>query len=206
MIDTEALCNRTGVETCAALGLDVSLAFFETLAGVHDAERIRRLSDLTGAAIDPEAFNALWDEKTYLKFKDGIPVKPGVFTLLAKIREIGLPMAIATSSRRLPGHAKIETAGLRDWVSAIVTFDDVAAPKPAPDAFLLAAKMLGATPADCLVFEDSEVGSEAAWAAGMKVVQVPDIHPSSGRFAHHVAPSLLTGAQMAGLIVASEPV
>jgi HAD superfamily hydrolase (TIGR01509 family) len=200
LIDTETLCNQTGVATCAALGLDVSLAFFETLAGIHDAERVRRLSELTGVAIDLDSFNALWDEKTYVRFNDGIPLKAGVFELLAQVKALGLPMAIATSSRRGPALAKIEVTGVGPWVQAVVSYDDVAAAKPAPDAYLLAARFLGMAPADCLVFEDSEVGTKSAWDAGMTVVQVPDIHAASGAYAHFVAGSLLEGAKAAGLV------
>jgi HAD superfamily hydrolase (TIGR01509 family) len=200
LIDTESLCNQTGIDTCAALGLDVSLGFFESLAGVHDAERIRRLSDLTGQTIDPGQFNALWDEKTYARFKDGIPIKPGVFDLLHQIRAMGLPMAIATSSRRLPALTKLEVTGLRQWMGAVVTCDDIAQPKPAPDAYLHAADLLGVIAARCLVFEDSEVGTRSAWDAGMTVVQVPDQHPASGKHAHFVANSVLEGARAAKLI------
>lgn len=200
LIDTETLCNQTGIDTCAALGLEVSLAFFETLAGIHDAERIRLLSELTGVAIDPDQFNALWDEKTYARFKDGIPLKPGVFDLLAQIRALGLPMAVATSSRRLPALTKLDVTGLGLWMQAVVSFDDIAQPKPAPDAYLHAAALLEVAPVDCLVFEDSEVGTKSAWDAGMTVVQVPDIHAASGKFAHFVAESLLEGARAAGLI------
>ena len=200
LIDTETLCNQTGVQTCAALGLNVSLAFFETLAGIHDAERIRLLSAHTGAPIDPDQFNALWDEKTYVRFKDGIPLKPGVFDLLAQTRALGLPMAVATSSRRLPAATKLDVTGLRSWMDAVVSFDDIAQPKPAPDAYLHAAALLGVAPVDCLAFEDSEVGTQAAWDAGMTVVQVPDIHAASGRYAHFVAGSLLDGAKAAGLL------
>jgi beta-phosphoglucomutase-like phosphatase (HAD superfamily) len=81
----------------------------------------------------------------------------------------------------------------------VITLDDVTAAKPAPDPYLLAANKLGVAPARCLVFEDSEAGAEAAHRAGCRVVQVPDVVPSEGRWAHHLAPSLLEGALAAGL-------
>jgi beta-phosphoglucomutase-like phosphatase (HAD superfamily) len=56
---------------------------------------------------------------------------------------------------------------------AIVTADDVPAPKPAPDCYLAAARALGAPPADCVALEDSATGVAAARAAGMFVVGVP---------------------------------
>lgn len=202
LIDTETLCNLTGVQTCQAMGLNVTLEQFETLAGVHDAERVRRMADWTGAKIDPDQFNALWDELSYRRFEDGIPLKPGALDLLHRVAGLRLPMAIATSSRRTPAQTKIDVIGIRPLLAAVVTCDDVATPKPAPDAYLLAASLLGVAPDRCLVFEDTEVGARAAWDAGMTVVQVPDIHPASGRYAHHVAASLLDGARVAGLLAA----
>ena len=67
--------------------------------------------------------------------------------------------------------------GLRHYFQAIVAAEDVTCGKPDPQAFLLAARGLGARPARCVVFEDSQVGIEAALAAGMKVVAVASTHP-----------------------------
>jgi beta-phosphoglucomutase-like phosphatase (HAD superfamily) len=61
----------------------------------------------------------------------------------------------------------LEKAGLNKYFKATVCRNDVGKSKPAPDVFLLAAKLLGVEPADCIVFEDSRNGIEAANAAGM---------------------------------------
>jgi len=200
LIDTESLCNIAGVETCTVLGLSVPLAYFETLAGVHDAERVRRLAEYTGAPIDPEAFNAEWDRRSYAQFEAGIPLKPGVVALMERISAMGLPIALATSSRRVPAQTKLAATGLDRWFQAVITFEDVGAAKPAPDPYLLAAERLGLAVGRCLAFEDSEPGAQSAHAAGMTVVQIPDMHAASGRFAHHVASDLMAGARAAGLI------
>ena len=81
----------------------------------------------------------------------------------------------------------------------MVGFDLVAAPKPAPDVYLKAADLLGVDPSDCLAFEDSDPGTAAALAAGMTVVQVPDLLPSRTNRAHFNAATLTEGAEIAGL-------
>ena len=65
--------------------------------------------------------------------------------------------------------------GLLDIFDTIVAAEDYKNGKPAPDGFLLAAKRLGVAPGDCLVFEDTELGIQAATAAGMASVMVPFI-------------------------------
>lgn len=200
LIDTETLCNETGVAACRILGHDVSLAFFESLAGIHDVERARLIGNHVGAAIDLDRFYFEWDRLCTIRFQDGIPLKSGAVELLDRIAALDLPMAIATSSRRKPAHDKIEMAGLARWFQNVVTFDDVVAAKPAPDPYLLAVERLGATPARAIAFEDSDTGAKSARAAGLTVVQVPDIHPTDGANADHVAVSLLAGAVAAGLI------
>lgn len=200
LLDTEDLCNDTGVAACASLGHPVSHAFFDSLAGIDDKRRVALISDHVGVRIDDDTFFREWDRLCTLQFAQGIPLKPGVPDLLERIAALSLPMAICTSSRRGPAMEKIDAAGLGHWIQAVVTVDDVTNAKPAPDPYLLAARVLNADPARCLAFEDSETGAKSAMAAGMRVVQVPDRHPTKGSNAHFVAASLADGAEMVGLL------
>ena len=205
LIDTETLFNEAGVEACAALGLIVPLSFFETLAGIHDEERVRLIEAQVGRPLDAKAFFAEWDRRGSERMAKGVPVKPGAVALLTHLKAEGLPLALATSSRRGPGHEKLALAGLAGFFDAVITFDDVAAAKPAPDPYLTAAAALGQPPGACVAFEDSEPGATSAFAAGCIVVQIPDIHPALGTHAHYIAPSLIEGARMAGLIGPDAP-
>ena len=202
LIDTENLCNAAGVTACRRLGHSVDLAFFESLAGIHDDERVRLISDHIGADLDRASFFAAWDRECDILFADGIPLKPGAADLLAAIAGLGLPLGLATSSRYGPAHNKLRLAGIARCFVSVVTFEDVTEAKPAPEPYLLSAERLGAAPARCLAFEDSETGARSAHAAGLTVVQVPDIHATSGRHAHHVAATLIEGARAAGLLQA----
>lgn len=111
----------------------------------------------------------------------------------------GLPCAVATNSATATALGKLESAGIARHFAHVVGYDAVARPKPAPDVFAEAARRLGAAPGRCIAFEDSDTGVAAALAAGMHVVQVPDLQASGRAGAHHLAPSLVDGARRAGL-------
>ena len=84
-----------------------------------------------------------------------------------------LPMAVATGGTRLVIEKTLQALQLSDLFDEVVTADDVAAGKPAPDIYLRAAELLGVDPARCLAFEDAPAGIMPAQRAGMKVVAVP---------------------------------
>ena len=197
LIDTESLAVASGVEAFANSGFPIDAAFMHRLIGkdhVASAAIIRaHLPDL-----DLEDFDQHWRRLFNEKVARGLPLKPGAEALLEQLAH--LPRGLVTSSRRDEAHRKLGIAGLAQYFDIVVSYDDVTAPKPAPDPYLLAARMLGVTPERCLVFEDSEVGAEAAHRAGCRVVQVPDVLPSDGKWAHHLAVDLLEGARAAGLI------
>jgi HAD superfamily hydrolase (TIGR01509 family) len=198
LVDTERLTQAAGVEAFADQGIDVDPAFLHRLIGRDDAEGAR-LIRAAFPQMDPARFDGAWTAAVHRRMADGIPLKPGSRELLARIAQ---PMALATSSTRRQADRKLARSGLAGHFRHIVTFDDVTRPKPAPEPYLRAAALLGIAPARCLAFEDSEPGAMSARAAGMTVVQVPDLLPASGAFAHHVAPDLLAGARAAGLIEA----
>ena len=104
----------------------------------------------------------------------------------------GVPVGIATSSRRRVLDAMLDATGIGWLFDATVASDDVRRSKPAPDAFLLAAQRLRVDPADCLVLEDSVYGVEAARSAGMTVVALP--HPGmEGRTGYERADAIVHG-------------
>jgi HAD superfamily hydrolase (TIGR01509 family) len=120
----------------------------------------------------------------------GVEPMPGVIELLDALAEHGLPLGLATNSGREFATRALRAAGLYDRFAAVVSAEDVARPKPAPDVYLAAAAELGADPADCVALEDSETGVAAAKAAGMTVVGVPSFPGIDLAEAHLVVPSL----------------
>jgi HAD superfamily hydrolase (TIGR01509 family) len=196
LIDSESITHAAGMEAFAALGVRVDPAFLHSLVGVDDATGAARIR-AAFPGLDSLAFDRAWTAGVRARQAAGIPLKPLVREALAAI---ALPRAVATSSLREAAHRKLAVTGLAAHFAHVVTFDDVARPKPAPDPYLMAAALLGAAPAACVAFEDSETGAASARAAGFTVVQVPDMLPTDGRHAHVVAPDLMAGARAVGLI------
>lgn len=83
------------------------------------------------------------------------------------------PIAVASGGPRKIVLQSLKISGLKSLFPIVVTSDDVAHGKPAPDMFLLAARRMNVAPEQCLVFEDAEPGIRAAKAAGMRWVRVP---------------------------------
>ncbi len=196
LIDSESISQAAGREAFASLGVQVEPSFLHALIGIDDHTGAN-LIQARFPGLDPQALALAWTEGVARHHAQGLRLKPGCLEVLAAIT---LPKALATSSTRRQADRKLARTGLGIHFRHVVTFDDVRAPKPAPDAYLLAAHLLGADPARCLAFEDSETGARSAHAAGMMVVQVPDIVPASGKYAHHVAPDLMSAARRLGLI------
>jgi HAD superfamily hydrolase (TIGR01509 family) len=196
LIDTESIALAAGLAAFARHGHDVSRSFLESLIG-KDNPTAERMTLATYPGVDIAAVNRTLEASFAEEIERGLPLKPGAEVLLSMASH---PRAIVTSTGRPGAHRKLGIAGIADAFTHVVTLDDVRAPKPDPEPYLLAASLFGVAPSRCLVFEDSETGAEAAHRAGCVVVQVPDVVPSRGRWAHYLAPDLVAGARMAGLI------
>jgi mannitol-1-/sugar-/sorbitol-6-phosphatase len=116
---------------------------------------------------------------------DGVIALPGARELLTGAR----PVAVVTSCTVPLATARLYAAGL-PVPDVLVTPERLSHGKPDPEGYLLAASLLGAEPADCLVFEDAPAGIEAGRAAGMHVVGITTTHAPQELDAHELAPSI----------------
>ena len=116
---------------------------------------------------------------------DGVVALPGAHELLAGAE----PVAIVTSCTIPLATARLRAAGL-PIPEVLVTPERLALGKPDPEGYLLAARELGADPADCVVLEDAPAGVDAGRAAGMHVVGITTTHPLVELAAHEHAPSV----------------
>ncbi len=109
----------------------------------------------------------------------GIEALPGVRTWLDRLHKADIPCAVGSSTHLANIDATLNLIGLQNDFAAMVTAEDVEQGKPHPDVFLKAARKLDVDPARCVVFEDAQVGIQAARNAGMKVVGVATTHAAT---------------------------
>lgn len=108
---------------------------------------------------------------------------PGVYSTIEWLRGNGVRLALCSSSPTPLVEVTLEALSLTDAFEVVHSAEDDAQGKPHPLPYLVTAELMGADPAECLVFEDSLSGCVSAKAAGMKVVAVPDpVERGSGRF------------------------
>lgn len=144
---------------------------FYAMGGMPTASIIRILAGEVGVAVTDVEAMVLEKEQLFLTHLEAVtPIQP-VITIAAAYRG-KLPLAVASGGYRDTITRTLDRLSLRDWFNAMVTAEDTARHKPDPDVFLEAAKRLGVEAAKCVVFEDTDIGLEAARRAGMLGIDV----------------------------------
>jgi beta-phosphoglucomutase len=173
VLDTEPTYCHAWQRAGAELGFEPGEDFWQGLFGLHVDDVERRLRDALGERFDRAHFHRSgarhW--RDYLD-RHGIATMPGFPELLGLLRRRAIPHALATNSEARFALECLERAGVAREFPVIVTRDQVARGKPAPDLFLEAARRLAVPPELCLALEDSETGLAAARAAGTVAVLV----------------------------------
>ncbi len=143
---------------------------FYALGGMPSHRIIEMLSHEQGVVLDASVV-AIEKEQAFL---DRIallePIGP-IMSLASSLRGIK-PMAVASGGFRAIIDRQLQHVGCEGWFDAIVTAEDTQRHKPEPDVFLEAARRLNTGATECLVFEDADLGVEAAARAGMPCVDI----------------------------------
>ena len=150
---------------------------FLAMGGRPTRDIVVEINDEYDLKLDPEAV-AFAKREAFLKRLSSITLIDEVAEFAESLRG-RVPMAIASGGSRMVVEKTLRVVGISDWFDEVVTADDVAEGKPAPDVFVKAAKLLGVAPMDCLALDDAPAGIIAARRAGMQVIAVPSPLSSS---------------------------
>lgn len=175
LIDSERQSNEGWLWAAGQLGVDMPMWLIDSFKGAPAELCCKFFDDYYKGVIDYWEAKELRTQHVYkIRETEGIPVKKGVKDIFEYIRNNGLKCAVATSTRRESAEKTLHEIGVWDYLDAVVYGDEVERGKPEPDIFLRAAKAIGVNPSEAVVVEDSINGIKAGYAAGMRVVHIPD--------------------------------
>jgi HAD superfamily hydrolase (TIGR01509 family) len=175
MLDTERVERKTFARTAAEFGFDTVENVYVRTIGRNWPDTKRIFLEAFGDQFPYDEIRSKWRQYTEEHIAEfGVAEKAGLREMLTVLNAIGLPKAVATSTIRDKAVVLLQRSNLLEYFAAIVGGDEVSRGKPDPSIFLTAAKRLKVEPHRCLVFEDSPPGIQAAHAAGMIPVLIPD--------------------------------
>ena len=173
LVDTMPLHYRAWNRAMQHAGLQGELSedLFYSLGGVPTRQVAALLAKHYGLTIDVEkVFHQ--KEALFLELRSEMKLIDAVVAFARQAVAQRVPVSVASGGPRDIVRHTLELMKIADLFPVVVTPEDVAHGKPAPDMFLLAARKMGVAPGKCLVFEDAAPGIQAAEAAGMKWVHV----------------------------------
>ncbi len=176
MIDSERVTYEGYAAECGKLGVTIDKEFYKQLLGrpipaIHQIFRSSFGQEFPIQEIMGRVHQYL--EDTFAR--EGVLLKRGLTDLLKYLKEHDYKTIVATSSTRSRVDRILSQAGLTPYYDDSICGDEVQKGKPDPEIFLRACKKLGVPPCEALVLEDSEMGIEAAYLAGIRVICIPDM-------------------------------
>ena len=161
-------------KTMRSHGIEFGEERFYALGGMPSDKIVELLTGEAGLRLDCKAI-AAQKERAFLDTLHLLEPIQAVVEIARQNRG-KRKMAVASGGFRHVIEMQLRQVGILDWFDALVTAEDTPRHKPEPDVFLEAARRLAAQPANCLVYEDSDLGIEAARRAGMQWVDVRAVH------------------------------
>lgn len=210
LVDSERLSYQSYVTTATRYGLPSDFGPYTQLIGLNHVEGIPALSRILPANIDAHIFKDEWVDAYRALLAKDVPVKPYALALVEAFASHNIPMAVATSSRGEKARATLDQIGILPYLVGVTGGNEVPKGKPAPDVYLASlGKIIDAYPDitadDVIAFEDSETGTNAAMAAALRVIQVPDLvaakRPTSAT--HFIVDDLRAAAALLGISLES---
>jgi HAD superfamily hydrolase (TIGR01509 family) len=180
LVDSEPIAARTLAAELAASGIPITAAeVTERFSGSTMSAVLRELSCSQPVAV-PDGFQTRYDASLLHAFGQDLRAAPDAQAVLDALDALGVQTCVASNASRHRLTRSLGFVGLLErFADAAFSADDVAAGKPAPDLFLLAARSYGTDPHACIVVEDTPTGVLAARRAGMRVIAVlgtSDVH------------------------------
>ncbi len=176
MIDSERVSREAWQDAARELSRPLGFEVIASMTGLSVSGCTARLAALGYSGPDTEKLITYWRRRYRERLHEGeVQHKPGIIETLQWVKAAGLKCAVASSTERVLLDLKLDAAGLAGYFDATVAGNEVTQAKPAPDVYLAAAQRLAEPVECCVALEDSPIGMQSALAAGIPVIQVPDL-------------------------------
>ncbi|WP_166422397.1 beta-phosphoglucomutase family hydrolase [Paraglaciecola sp. 20A4] len=159
-------------KTCEHFGYPYDKEYIHALGGVPTREIAKLLNEKYGQNHDLDKVSEV-KRQAWLALDDDLTVIEDTFKVMQRYKGV-LKMGIGTGSERDNAIRMLTRTGLLDRVETVVTSSDVKNGKPDGETFLTVAKNMGLSASECVVFEDTDIGRQAAKNAGMDCIMVID--------------------------------
>jgi len=177
IIDNMAVHVQTWLEMLSGMGVHITAEEFLTHANGRTNGQIMRMLIDENMSVDEIRQLASRKEAHYRElYGPQLKAVDGFYELVAQAKEMGIKLAVATSAPRENVDFVLGGLAIRGEFDAVVDAEDIEKSKPDPEIFLTTAERLGVEPRECVVFEDSYSGLEAARRAGMTVIALATTH------------------------------
>lgn len=174
LIDSMWVWNEVDKVYLNRFGIEVPDDLHDAIEGMSFSEGARYFKERFGIEEQVEMICATWNQMAFQMYVEKVPLKPGAYEFVKKLKADGIRTAIATSNSTHLVQTVLGVHGMAEDFDAIVTDDDVSKGKPDPQIYLEAASRIGIKPKQCLVFEDITMGILAGKRAGMQVCAIRD--------------------------------
>jgi HAD superfamily hydrolase (TIGR01509 family) len=176
LVDSEPLSMRADVMLLKRFGIEISEAEAHTrFVGTTFQAMLDMMTSQFGTQF-PDGLHEIKNRMVEELYHQELQPVAAVKDVLTKLKARGLSMSIGSNSPKARVELAVELTHVSHFFDRIVSFEDVAEGKPAPDIFLKAARLAGADIGECLVVEDSLTGTMAAVAAGMRTIGFTGTH------------------------------
>ncbi len=174
LADSEPWWNQIDAKLLAEYGITYHGEYHRNVLGVSYQVAVEFYKNAFHLSASVEELMRLRGEIAIDFFANRVGLFPSAKTTLEQLREMKLPLAVATSSVSASARPFLDRTGIRSLFCVVVTGDEVQQGKPHPDIYLKTAQKLGIAPEACLVIEDALAGVAAAKGAKMRVAAIPD--------------------------------
>jgi HAD superfamily hydrolase (TIGR01509 family) len=175
LVDSEQVWDEARRDVVAGHGGTWRDSATRDMLGMSSREWPRYVVEQLGVELTPEEVNDAVVQRMLARYDIELPLLPGAREAVFRLAE-HYPLGLASSSNREVIDLVLGEMGVREEFMAVVSSEEVARGKPAPDVYREAARRMSIAASRCAAIEDSENGIRSAHAARMRVIAIPNAH------------------------------